>query len=67
MTTRPDYQQRVIDERHQLEEQLVNLSRFVSSQKFCELPETDRSLMRQQSYLMFRLLCVLDRRIARFQ
>lgn len=61
-----DYQLRVIYERAQLDERLKSLVLFVASEKFGELSEVDRSLLRRQSYLMFSLLCVLDRRIERF-
>ncbi|PAJ94418.1 crAss001_48 related protein [Burkholderia ubonensis] len=67
VANRPDYQQRVIDEREQLAERLVSLERFVASQKFMELHRCDRFLLSAQLGAMKQYEQLLQERIWRFE
>ncbi|KVN31814.1 hypothetical protein WJ63_06680 [Burkholderia pyrrocinia] len=66
MANRPDYQQRVIDEREQLAERLGRLERFVASPRFMELHRCDRFLLSAQLGAMKQYEQLLQERIWRF-
>ncbi|WP_143134684.1 crAss001_48 related protein [Burkholderia ubonensis] len=64
--SRPDWQQRVVDERDQLDERLERLARFIASPKFYELDLYGQHLMHAQHHAMTLYQAALDHRIARF-
>jgi len=60
------HQQRVIDERNQLEERRKKLSDFMEGKQFFGLPEMERNRMRRQLKAMTEYSEVLSERIADF-
>ena len=62
----PEYQQRVIDEKAELDERLAKLKVFLTSKTFNLLPFHDRELLEYQSEVMEQLSLVLGKRIKRF-
>lgn len=62
----PAHQQRVIEERAELEDRHGKLSIFLDTPLFQTLPEEDRALLSEQYIHMTDLLNVLTRRIDRF-
>jgi len=62
----PAHQQRVIDERAELEDRHGKLSIFLDAPLFQTLPEEDRALLSEQFIHMTDYLNVLTRRIDRF-
>jgi len=64
--SRPDYQQRVIDERNELNERAVKLASFIASEHFAKIDAEQAGLLQQQYTLQIALIEVLDRRIHLF-
>ena len=60
------YQQRVIQERNELDWRLGNLVAFFASVRFALLPEEDRKLLKRQADVMAEYSRILTRRIERF-
>jgi hypothetical protein len=61
------HEQRVVDEKRELDEKLEKLTAFVrSSPNFKRLDGFDRSLLTQQRDAMLRYSVILGERIARF-
>jgi hypothetical protein len=61
-----DWQQRVIDEKRDLDTRLAKLDHFMQAPGFLALDGPVRNLMHEQHDLMGRLSVVLGRRIERF-
>lgn len=61
----PPYQQRVIQERNDLDWRLGNLVAFFASVRFAFLPEEDRKLLKRQADVMAEYSRILSIRIAR--
>ena len=62
----PPHQQRVVDEKAELDERLQKLNAFARSDTFLDLNFEDQNLLAKQSNLMRELSVVLGDRIARF-
>jgi hypothetical protein len=62
----PDWQQRVIEEKGQLDEKFDKLQAFFGSLAFAQLADEDRSLLHSQRNWMEGYSDVLRRRIERF-
>ena len=62
----PAYQQRVIQERNDLDWRLGNLVAFFASVRFALLPEEDQQLLKRQADVMAEYSHILTKRIARF-
>ena len=62
----PTYQQRVIQERNDLDWRLGNLVAFFASVRFALLPEEDQQLLKRQADVMAEYSHILTKRIARF-
>lgn len=60
------HQQRVVDEKAQLDERLANLLAFFQSQVFATLSEAEQSRLRNQARFMDGYAAVLAERIAAF-
>lgn len=60
------YQQRVIQERNELDWRLGNLVAFFASVRFALLPEEDQQLLKRQADVMAEYSHILTRRIERF-
>lgn len=60
------HEQRVIDERDELSTKLNALGAFITTPKFRELEDIDRTHLRAQAAHMRRYLKTLDQRIGRF-
>ena len=60
------YQQRVVEEKEQLDQKLAKLKAFFSTDLFRNLPEEDSSLMKDQAFCMNEYSLVLGKRIERF-
>lgn len=60
------YQQRVIQERNELDWRLGNLVAFFASVRFALLPEEDQQLLKRQADVMAEYSHILSDRIARF-
>lgn len=58
-----DFQQRVLDERHELQAKLSKLDMFFQSDMFRSLPATEQTLLREQQLHMGRYVTVLSKRI----
>lgn len=61
-----DYQQRVVDERVELEEKLLKLQTFLISEKSNSLDSVDRKLLTRQAAIMLDYSEILSERIDRF-
>ncbi len=61
-----DYQQRVIDEKKELDEKLGKLRVFIRSAKFPTLPFIERDLLRKQMFVMEEYSEILGKRIMLF-
>lgn len=60
------YQQRVIDEKTELDERLSKLEAFRETDAWDQLPDEDQDLLINQTVIMHQYSEVLERRIARF-
>jgi hypothetical protein len=60
------YQQRVVDEKTQLDEKLNKLVEFIGGLQFARLDDIDRNLLLQQRLIMTNYSAVLNKRINRF-
>jgi hypothetical protein len=64
---KPDYQQRVIDEKAELDARLTKLSAFIDDGKvFVALPNPERERMIRQERVMLKYSEILGERIAAF-
>ena len=60
------YQQRVVDEKAELDEKVRKLREFIGSRPFQDLSAEDRNLLKSQAEVMGNYARLLSRRIARF-
>ncbi len=60
------HEQRVVDEKAQLDERLGKLFAFFQTEKFTGLSEAERSRLRNQARFMDGYAAVLEERIAAF-
>ena len=60
------YQQRVVDEKDELDEKLYALESFIDSPKFLELDRGERQRLARQAVLMTQYSDVLGERIEAF-
>lgn len=60
------YQQRVVDERNDLDSKLGSLLTFIGTPVFHSLDGADRALLKQQADVMAEYSSILSIRIARF-
>lgn len=61
------HEQRVVQEREELQGRLERLSTFMTGPVFKSLPQLDQDLLHRQNWLMIELVFVLAERIERFQ
>lgn len=61
-----DYQQRVIDEKAELDARRVKLMAFKDKDNFAALPSREQELLNTQSHVMTMYSAVLGERIAAF-
>ena len=61
------HQQRVVDEKRELDEKLAKLDTFGRSEFFKTLPEAEQGRLNRQHSLMEQYSAVLGERIAAFQ
>ncbi|MCB6184257.1 hypothetical protein LIN78_11950 [Leeia sp. TBRC 13508] len=64
--TLENHQQRVVEEKNELQEKLSKLNEFLASKDVLELSLKNRLLMTEQAEWMSRYLAVLEKRIALF-
>lgn len=62
---RGNFRDRLFAERNQLNERIEKLRAFIVGDKFADLPEIDRSDLREQLTYMAEYSKVLERRVAR--
>lgn len=60
------YQQRVIDEKAELDERLVKINKFFATGTFAELPQDEQDRMQRQAKVMKRYSEILGQRIDAF-
>lgn len=60
------WQQRVVDEKAQLDERFVKLGKFMEDNAFFQLPEAERERLKRQYAAMKAYTEVLGERIAEF-
>jgi predicted nucleic acid-binding Zn-ribbon protein len=60
------YQQRVVEERQQLEERRQKLAAFLDTEVFQKLTVEERTLLREQFAAMSNLSLILEKRIGLF-
>lgn len=61
------WQQRVIDEKKELDEKLKKLLVFISGEEFRKLPWQEATLLKQQALAMGKYASILEERIANFK
>lgn len=61
-----DYQQRVVDEKRELDEKRTKLNAFVGTELYRTLDLAERECLQEQSRIMYQYSLILARRIARF-
>jgi len=61
------YQERVVQEKQELEEKITNLEAFIGTDTFDGLPAQDQILLSLQYHIMVEYAKVLRRRIALFE
>ena len=61
-----DYQQRVVDEMHELYNKIEALARFLTSDTVDEIERPDRNLLQTQFSIMEAYIQILQMRINRF-
>ena len=66
MSVLQPYQQRVVQERDELQEKVGKLAEFVRSPGFADVATNDRTLLLEQYQAMTEYVIILSRRIARF-
>jgi hypothetical protein len=66
MSTLPPYQQRVVDEKTELDDKLSRLKPFLLTEKFSSLPQAERDRMVRQAGAMEDYSTILGERIAAF-
>lgn len=65
--TVPAHQQRVLDEKQELDIRITKLDEFITRNPlFANLPEAERARMKRQADVMFELSSILGERIANF-
>jgi hypothetical protein len=62
-----DWQQRVIDEKRELDAKLVKLDVFLESGAFKSLDVVDKAVLKDQRVIMFKYSCLLNIRIELFK
>ncbi len=60
------HQQRVVEERAELEERLGKLQSFITGEKFASVPDAEQGRLVLQHHIMNALALVLKQRIAAF-
>ncbi len=60
------HQQRVVDEKTELDEKLTKLATFLSTERFKSLPSDEQGRLSRQHYLMVQYSTVLHDRIMAF-
>lgn len=60
------YQQRVVDERKELEDRIVKLEKFINDKRFNELSYAHQRLLSKQKLIMCDYSDILDARIQLF-
>ena len=60
------HQQRVVEERAELEDKLGKLQTFILSERFVSVPDDEQGRMVLQHHIMNALALVLEQRIAAF-
>lgn len=65
-TQQAPYQQRVVEEREQLNEKISSLMAFIKTESFKALSNYDRTLLNLQAEIMGDYLAILTKRISRF-
>lgn len=60
------HQQRVIDEKIELDEKLSKLTAFFDTKIFASLPEAEQNRLRRQQFAMTDYSTILGERIANF-
>ena len=63
----PDYQQRVVDEKNELDEKFAKLCAFHGTDMFNTLSQEEQDLLRKQADVMAEYTCILGDRIAMFK
>lgn len=67
MTTQlQPHQQRVVDERTELEDKLSKLQAFITSEKFSSIPDAEQGRLVLQHHIMNCYALVLEQRIEAF-
>lgn len=67
VSTVPPHQQRVLDEKQELDIRITKLDEFIQRNPlFSNLPEAERARMKRQADVMFELSSILGERIANF-
>ncbi len=61
-----DYQQRVLDEKKELDDRIVKLKRFIAGQVFHTLPGSEQRRLGLQHKVMKEYSSILNDRIANF-
>lgn len=61
------FQQRVVDEKRELDEKLARLTNFVSTETFLDLPKAEKDRLNRQHEAMIDYSQVLAERIAAFE
>jgi len=62
----PSYQQRVIDEKSELDAKLSSLAYFIESKEFDKIDSLNQELLNQQAEIMFNYSQILEKRIKLF-
>lgn len=60
------HQQRVVEERAELESKLGKLQAFITGERFASVPEAEQDRLVLQHHIMTALALVLEQRIAAF-
>ena len=60
------YQQRVIDEKAELDERLVKINKFFATDTFSSLPQDEQDRMQRQATYMKRYSEILGQRVEAF-
>ena len=60
------HQQRVVEERAELEDKLGKLQAFITGERFASVPDAEQGRLVLQHHIMTALALVLEQRIAAF-
>lgn len=66
ITERPEWQQRVVQELHDLSDKVVKLRRYLATDTYRGLPQEDQALLVMQLQSMITYEAVLLKRVERF-